>query len=505
MERNAVMFCRKCGNEMPDYATQCDKCGTKVEGNSTAKQGFNKLLFIPIGVGAVAVIALVVALVFLLRPKDDIVQPFDSSVQTPSSSSSQAPVIVDNSPVTQPTSTPSTTTTTTTTIATDSQPTEIEEVIPDALSFNVNGVNIPVSEAGYVGSLVDGETQNTVVIWGQDSNYVVMAMVNVPESLIKTNVTYTGLVETTGDPLATAMFLYDIENANTITGMTGSGISDQIIKIGKYSDHRSINLFVSGNLHDEDNRTTIPFNISGKFDYFNDFDQINVILNHYYEALYNAMPADDPVQEPVNEVVIAGKSYTLDTDYIDLTGKGVTNADIENLKYLTNLTNIQLSSNSRVTDLSALSGLTKLEILWLDDTGISDLSPISGCKNLKKLGIKNTKVSDISVLSNFTKLDQLVAVNCNISDISSVANCPEMQEIWLSYNPITDFSPLVGLNKLETVGLDNCCDMTWDILETLYGLCAYEIHLEGNGITEEMGEALSNNLYSRDGNGYWYG
>lgn len=518
MERNVVMFCKKCGNEMPDYATQCDKCGTMVEGSSTAKPGFNKLLFIPIGVGAVAVIALVVALVFLLRPKDDIVQPSYNSVQTTPPSESQAPVIVDNSPVTQPESTPSTTTTaattTTTTIATDSQPTEIEVVIPDALSFNVNGVNIPVSEAGYVGSLVDGDTQNTVVLWGQDSKYVVMAMVNLPESLIKSNVTYTGLVETTGDPLATAMFFYDIENANTITGMTGSGISDQIVKIGKYSNNGYINLFVSGNLLNEEDRTTIPFNISGKFDYINDFEEVNSILERYYDALYNAIliydvpaqdPVDTPVQEPVSEVVIAGKSYPLDADFVDLTGKGVTNADIENLKYLTNLTGLQISDNSGITDLSALSGLTKLESLWMDNTGISDLSPLSGCKNLREMGIKNTKVKDISVLSNFTKLEKFIAVNCNISDISSIANCPEMREIWLSYNPITDFSPLVGLNKLNTVGLNNCCSMTWDILETLYGLTfTKELDVSGNGITDEMAEALSYNLYSPDGNGQWW-
>ena len=77
------MFCKKCGNEMPDYATRCDKCGTKVEGNSTAKQGFNKLLFIPIGAGAAAVVvALAVVLVSVLGSKDDIVQPSGSSVPT---------------------------------------------------------------------------------------------------------------------------------------------------------------------------------------------------------------------------------------------------------------------------------------------------------------------------------------------------------------------------------------------------------------------------------------
>lgn len=492
------MYCKKCGNALPDYAEVCDKCGAKTGVSSSAKPNINKMIFIPIGAGAAAVIALVVVLVFVLRPKDDIVQPSDSSVQISSSSVSQTPVIVDNSPAAPPASTPSSNS-----ANNDSKPTE---KIPDALSFNVNGVSIPVSEAGYVENDDGNNACNEVVLWGENSRYVVMAMINVPENLIEPDVTYTGLVGPAEYPLAAVLFIYDIENADTIYGLEADDISDRIIKIGNYSYHESINLFASGNLHGEDNKTTIPFSISGKIDYLSDYDAINIISNHYYEALYNAMNAvDEPSQEPVNEVVIAGKSYSLDTKSINLQGKGVTDADIENLKYLTNLTNLQLSDNSGITDLSALSGLTKLESLWLDNTGISDISPISGCKNLRELGIKNTKVKDISVISNFPRLKKLVAVNCNISDISSVANCPEMYEIWLSYNPITDFSPLVKLNNLLTVGLDNCCNMTWDMLETLFGLCFInELKLGGNGITDEMADVLSNNLYSPNGNGQWY-
>lgn len=492
------MFCKKCGNEMPGYATRCDKCGTMVEGASTAKRGFNKLLFIPIGAGAAAVIAIIVALIFVLRPKDDIVPPSDSSARTSSSSSSQTPAIIDNTSSTTPASTPSSSA-----AESNSQPNESEATIPDSLSFKVSGVNIPVSGGGYVEDEDADDINNEIVIWGENSEYVAMAMINVPQSFIGTNVTYTGVQGNTDYPLAAALFVYNKETAELVSGMPGDGLSDQVIKIDSYSDHTFIKLSVSGNL---DSKTWMPFGISGGFYRFTDYDDINYLLNKYYEALDKAMhPADDPAQDPVDEVVIAGQSYPLDASYIDLTGKNVTNADIENLKYLTNLTNIHLANNSRVTDLSALSGLTKLETLWLDDTGISDLSPLSGCKNLREMGIKNTKVKDISVLSNFTKLEKFVAVNCNISDISPVAKCPRMYEIWLSYNPITDFSPLVKLNNLETVGLDNCCVMTWDILETLYGLTfADTLHLGGNGITDEMAEALSNNLYSPDGSGQWY-
>ena len=521
------MFCKKCGNEMPDYATRCDKCGTKVEGNSTAKQGFNKLLFIPIGAGAAAVVvALAVVLVSVLGSKDDIVQPSGSSVPTTPSSVSLAPIVIDNSPATTPLSTPDSSA-----VNTDSPPAESEVIIPDVLSVTINNENVPVSNALYVSNVGDDDIENTVVIWGENAKYVYMGMINLPESYVAANTTYTGLVGSASSPIATALFLYDIENGNLASGVAGTGISDQIVRIGSYVSDYFMNVSASGNLYDENNQTTIPFQISGKFQYSFDYDEAGDCANQFYEALSKAMQNEAPPETAAPEpqttaappqtttappqttaappekttVIIAGNSYPLGTVSLDISGMGVTNADVENLQYLTNLTHLQLSNNEGITDISALGGLTKLESLWLDYTGISDISPLSGCKNLKELGIKNTGVKDISVLSSFTKLEKFVAVNCNISDITSVAKCPQMYEIWLSYNPITDFSPLVKLNNLVTVGLDNCCEMTWDILETLYGLTfTKQLKLEGNGVTDEMAEVLSYNLYSPDGKAEWW-
>ncbi len=498
------MFCRKCGNEMPDYATRCDKCGTKVEGNSTAKGGFNKLLFIPIGAGAAAVIALVVALVFLLRPKDDIVQPSDSSVRTSSSSEIQAPVIIDNSPVTTPASTPSSNA-----ADSNSQPNENKETIPGELTLTVNGDKLSVTEAGYCGALdmTDGENMNGLTLWGMNDKYVAVVMIGISHERTKANAVYYNIpAGGSGEKAMADIVIYDKQN-DYMHFNYGSDNENEV-KIGAFEPLKFINFSFAGTMNDDGAK--FDLSLSGRFDYrtTNEVEDMSRRAMDAMKAPESSDPVQDPVSDPgqntVNEVVIAGQSYSLDADYIDLTGKNVTNADIENLKYLTNLTTIQLSDNSRVTDLSALGGLTKLESLWLDDTGISDISPLSGCKNLREMGIKNTKVKDISALSNCTKLSKLIAVNCNISNISPLANCPDMRELWISENPITDFSPLVKLNNLETVGVNNCCEMTWSIMKTLYGLhFTKELNVSGNGLTEEMAIELNNNVYSSSGQ-LWY-
>lgn len=497
------MFCRNCGNQIPDYAPFCDKCGAKVEGSApAAKPKSNKKIFIPIGIGALAVV-LAVTLIVALRPKNnDITPPPDSGVQSTAPASPGTPAggnqggnqggAVINDPVT---------------------PSDPVNNIPDELSFTINGDKLSVAEAGYcdMTSMSDGKDMNGLVLWGMNDKYIAIAAVAIKHEFTKANAVYYNNGSSVEDIATLSLEIEIYDKQSERGGCSFYERGDQIdkihptIKTGAFEPLKFINFSFAGTLYEDGEKFEIS--LGGRFDYC-DLDEWLDMSYRFVDAEYswkssNPEPTPDP--EPMNEVTIAGESYPLDTDYIDLTGKNVTNADIENLKYLTNLTNIQLSNNSRVTDLSALRGLTKLEILWLDDTGISDLSPLSGCKNLKKLGIKNTKVKDISVLSNFTKLDQLVAVNCNISDISPIANCPYMYEIWLSNNPITDFSPLVGLEDLHIVGLDNCCVMTWDILKTLYGLYfTGELKLEGNGITAEMAEALSHNLYSPGGSGQWY-
>ena len=151
---------------------------------------------------------------------------------------------------------------------------------------------------------------------------------------------------------------------------------------------------------------------------------------------------------------ISSLSGLTNLTYLDLTGHNIT--DISSLSGLTNLTHLYLGdavavhrgssslspgsyvqflyqtvhscdylpdpvSNS-VSDISSLSGLTKLTHLDLADNGISDISSLSGLTNLTHLDLVDNNVSDISSLSGLTNLTHLDLWNNNVSDLSPLVS-----------------------------------------------------------------------------------
>ena len=54
-------------------------------------------------------------------------------------------------------------------------------------------------------------------------------------------------------------------------------------------------------------------------------------------------------------------------------------------------------NDTRVTDLTPLAGLKELEVLLISNTQVSDLSPLAGLKNLRTLQLHGTLASDEQV------------------------------------------------------------------------------------------------------------
>ena len=73
--------------------------------------------------------------------------------------------------------------------------------------------------------------------------------------------------------------------------------------------------------------------------------------------------------------------------------------------------------NTEVSDVSALSNLTNLEWLYFSNTEVSDVSALSKLTKLDELSLYNTKVSDVSALSNLTNLKSLSLYNTKVSDV----------------------------------------------------------------------------------------
>ena len=156
-------------------------------------------------------------------------------------------------------------------------------------------------------------------------------------------------------------------------------------------------------------------------------------------------------------VVIAGKQYKKDmTGTLNVCGADLTNSDIKQMKYLTKLTEIIMSDNPKVTDLSPLSALTGLEKITFHNCNVKDISFTVKMKNLTTIGGENNGISDISALSGHTKLSDVWLHNNNIKDISPLKDSTEMINICFSNNPVSDLSALSGMKKLKQINFIDC-------------------------------------------------
>ena len=77
-----------------------------------------------------------------------------------------------------------------------------------------------------------------------------------------------------------------------------------------------------------------------------------------------------------------------------------------------NVTNpTKLLWNNKITDLSALQGLTKLTWLTLSYNQIIDISPLKELTKLEHLELVNNKIKDISALKGLANLNKLYLEN----------------------------------------------------------------------------------------------
>jgi Leucine-rich repeat (LRR) protein len=128
-------------------------------------------------------------------------------------------------------------------------------------------------------------------------------------------------------------------------------------------------------------------------------------------------------------------------------------SDLTGLEYATNLEYLWIRWN-QISDLSPLSGLTKLK--FLDGHGnesIRDISPLAGLTDLDTLILRFSRIRDISVVCGLTNLAYLHLEWNDVSDASPLQSLRNLRGVNLQYNKISDISPLSSLTSLEYVDL----------------------------------------------------
>lgn len=165
-------------------------------------------------------------------------------------------------------------------------------------------------------------------------------------------------------------------------------------------------------------------------------------------------------------VTIAGKQYKKNmTGTLDVRGSDLTNSDIKQMKYLTKLSEIIMSDNPKVTDLSPLSALTGLEKITFHNCNVKDISFTENMKNLTVIGAESNGITDISALSGHKKLSEVWLQHNNVKDISPLKDSTEMVNICFTNNPVSDISALSGMKKLVQINFTGCKVKSLDALK----------------------------------------
>ena len=160
------------------------------------------------------------------------------------------------------------------------------------------------------------------------------------------------------------------------------------------------------------------------------------------------------------------KRYTALTTYyksvttLDLSDQPISSEDIAALPFFTGVTELDLSGDTNISDLTGLTGLTNLTALkTLDLSGNKNLTDLSGLENLpalETLDLSNTVITDLTGLSGQPALKTLnLSGNKRITDLSDLSGLMTLENLNLSDTGIASLADLAQLESLKTLDISN--------------------------------------------------
>ena len=179
---------------------------------------------------------------------------------------------------------------------------------------------------------------------------------------------------------------------------------------------------------------------------------------------------------------LTGPIYQSDVITLDSISVEQPVGDLTGLSYLPNLKYLLIWQPGTVTDLSELSDLYNLMVLWIPSNRIIDITPLQGLTNLQLLHIGYNQITDITPLRNLSILDGLLIGGNQITDISPLGNLLQLRGLDLSDNQITDLTPLSGLIELQALWLSESQLTDISLLSDLINL--HELDISKNQISD---------------------
>ncbi len=152
--------------------------------------------------------------------------------------------------------------------------------------------------------------------------------------------------------------------------------------------------------------------------------------------------------------------------YLNLSGCGVSSSAMKYIGGCKELETLNLC-NCGLSNVSALSTLTELKVLNLDDNSINDLAGLSTCSSLEELHICRNAVTSLVPLSSLGSLKILDVSLNSLETIAPITKCTSLSDLNVSDNKLTDLKDIGSLknltslnaskNAIESVaGIENC-------------------------------------------------
>lgn len=136
---------------------------------------------------------------------------------------------------------------------------------------------------------------------------------------------------------------------------------------------------------------------------------------------------------------------------LDAGGYGITN--LSGIEYCTELKQLSIGGNS-IQSLALLAGLIELDTLSLGNNGdLASLDGIEALVSLDVLNMQNLELEDMSAISGLISLDYIDMTDTTCADFSPLAGLVQLDELYLVNTNITDISPLATCPDLRIVDL----------------------------------------------------
>ncbi len=127
----------------------------------------------------------------------------------------------------------------------------------------------------------------------------------------------------------------------------------------------------------------------------------------------------------------------------------------EELQKLIDLQKLTISNNMLLNNLNPLHVFYKLEELIINNTSISDISPILSLSTLIKLNLSKNPISEVEFISKLFNLEELILENTSIEDLEPISDLNNLIILNIAGTKIKSLKYLEKLAALEKLYINN--------------------------------------------------